>query len=83
MENCIFCNKNIVNGEATVKLDQKGCFTLNRVSTEKHDNLFAVPNRRVHTDCRRDYINPNSTRWKKKTTHGKYAKLSSAIFEFG
>ena len=66
MDNCIFCNKNIANGEATVKLGQKGCFTINRVSIEKHDNIFAVPNQRVHTDCRRDYINPNSTRWKKE-----------------
>ena len=65
MEN--FCNKNIANGEATVRFGKNGFFTINRVNTEKHDNIFAVLNQRVHTDCRRDYMNPNSTRrWKKE-----------------
>ena len=66
MENCIFCYKNIANVGATVKLGQRACFTRNRVGTEKHNNIFAVPNQRFHTDCRRDNINPNSIRWKKK-----------------
>lgn len=66
MENCIFCNKHIANGEAIFKLGEKGCFTINRVGTEKYVNIFAVPNQRFHTDCSRDDINPNFTIWIKK-----------------
>lgn len=66
MENCIFCTKSLENGESTVTLGKKGCNNINKISSVRQDEISTVPGQRVHKDCRRDYICPNSARWKKE-----------------
>lgn len=64
MDNCIFCKKPLENGASTVKLGKKGCDTINKINSDRQQEISTVPGLTVHNDCRRDYINPKSTRWK-------------------
>lgn len=64
MDNCIFCKKPLENGTSTVKLKKEECDTINKFSSDRQQEISTVPGLTVHNDCRRDYINPKSTRWK-------------------
>lgn len=64
MDNCIFCKKPLENGTSTVKLKKEECDTINKISSDRQQEISTVPGLTVHNDCRRDYINPKSTRWK-------------------
>ncbi|CAG2218591.1 unnamed protein product [Mytilus edulis] len=64
MDSCIFCDKLLENGEPTVKLGKKGCDNINKISSDRHKEIFTAPGQTVHHDCRRDFINLKSTRWK-------------------
>ncbi|CAG2236908.1 CFAP43 [Mytilus edulis] len=64
MDNCIFCDKLLENGEQTVKLGKKGCDNINKISSDRQQEILTVPGLTVHHDCRRDFINLKSTRWK-------------------
>lgn len=64
MDNCIFCKKLLENGASTVNLGKKGCETINKISSDRQQEISTVQGLTVHNDCRRDYINPKSTRWK-------------------
>ncbi|CAG2210631.1 unnamed protein product [Mytilus edulis] len=64
MDNCIFCDKLLENGEQTVKLGKKGCDNINKISSDRQQEILTVPGLSVHHDCRRDFINLKSTRWK-------------------
>ncbi|VDI57077.1 Hypothetical predicted protein [Mytilus galloprovincialis] len=63
MDNCIFCDKLLENGEQTVKLGKKGCDNINTES-DRQQEILTVPGLTVHHDCRRDFINLKSTGWK-------------------
>ncbi|CAC5377770.1 unnamed protein product [Mytilus coruscus] len=64
IDNCIFCEKLLENGEPTVKLGKKGCDNINKISSDRQKEILTVPGQTVHHDCRRDFINLKSTRWK-------------------
>lgn len=64
MDNSIFCKKPLENGASTVKLGKKGCDTINKIRSDMQQEISTVPGLTVYNDCRRDYINPKSTRWK-------------------
>jgi hypothetical protein len=53
--NCVFCNKELNNGQPTVKIRDKGCDTINEISSSLNNNLRVVAGQIVHTDCRRDF----------------------------
>ncbi|CAG2194864.1 unnamed protein product [Mytilus edulis] len=63
MDNCIFCDKLLENGEQTVKLGKKGCDNINKISSDRQQDITTVPGLTVHHDCRRDFINLKWTRW--------------------
>ncbi|CAG2196498.1 unnamed protein product [Mytilus edulis] len=89
MDNCIFCDKVLENGEQTVKLGKKGCDNINKISSDRQQDITTVPGLTVHHDCRRDFIYLKSTRWKivvdvdaETSTPERGLRSSKPIFKF-
>ncbi|CAC5380089.1 unnamed protein product [Mytilus coruscus] len=89
MDNCIFCDKLHENGEPTVKLGKKGCDNINKINSDRQQEILTLPGLTVHHDCRRDYINLKSTRWKvsldvdqETSTTERDLRSSKSLFKF-
>lgn len=59
MEQCIFCNESLSNGEPTVTLGQKGCDGIHKASEARMSDIKVIQGQVVHTKCRREHVNPN------------------------
>ena len=72
MDACVFCEKSITNGDAVVKLGEKGCKGIAMASAERGGNLITVPGQTVHTNCRRNYCDLTRIKASKKRTYDEY-----------
>ena len=55
---CVFCSRMLGNEEPTVVLRLKGCQGIERASIARGDDIRVVVDQKVHTKCRKEYINP-------------------------
>lgn len=60
MDKCIFCEKPLSYGQATVTLTAKSCNGIETAYAERAGNIHVVPGHVVHVNCRREYVNPNA-----------------------
>ena len=51
MDACVFCEKSITNGDAVVKLGEKGCKGIAMASAEHGGNLITVPGQTLLGVC--------------------------------
>ena len=58
MEDCVFHNLPLSNGEATAVLGEKGCDGINRAAEARRESKDVQKGQRVHQMCRKDYCNP-------------------------
>lgn len=66
MESCTFCQQSLSGDEPTVTLTAKGCGGIRKASEERQTSIQTVPGQLVHTKCRREFVNPNLVKAKKR-----------------
>ena len=58
-DKCAICKERLENGSDVVQIRQKGADGIIAASIQRGDNIFVAAGCKVHTDCRKRYINPH------------------------
>ena len=58
-DKCAICKERLENGSDVVQIRQKGADGIIAASVQQGDNIFVAAGCKVHTDCRKRYINPH------------------------
>ena len=87
MSCCIFCTKELGDGQPTTQLREKGCVTINTLASSLGLSVIVTTGQRVHKDCRRDFCRPREARQLGNRGAGfseEYRRLrSNGGFDFG
>ena len=87
MSCCIFCTKELGDGQPTTQLGEKGCVTINTLASSLGLSVIVTTGQRVHKDCRRDFCRPREARQLGNRGAGfseEYRRLrSNGGFDFG
>ena len=60
MNDCLFCDNPIADGQPTEILTQKGCDGILKASDARFSDIKIVPGQVVHVKCRSQFKNPRS-----------------------
>ena len=60
MDDCVFCDDSLSDGQPTSKLRKKGCDGIKDAATSHESEKPVVPGQLVHVNCRKEYTKDQS-----------------------
>ena len=69
MNDCVFCNIPLSDGQPTATLMQKGCAGIMKACEARGSDITVTPGQTVHIQCRSEFTNPKSIQLYLKRKH--------------
>ena len=69
MDECVFCESSLDNGQEVVTLGAKGCQGIAEASQARGSSITTQPGQRVHVECRRRHCNKRRIEQSLKRSH--------------
>ena len=60
MEKCVFCDRDLSDGQSAVVLSEKGSSSVNQASEQRGSAIRTQKGQRVHKQCREVFTHPTS-----------------------